>query len=333
MAAPLLLGRRAAAGAAAPVRAPRPLALAAACPGGTSRVEIARSLRPARRLARRSAAEEGAGLSTADNDDKQEEEGAGVPGNGSSVVESTSQYTGPGADVLQKARDALAEGTADAAFLESLLPQLETELSSLAEADGAAEEKSSQLEAELQNMNDKYLRLSADFDNFKKRSAAERDRTQQTVKGDIVTQFLPLVDNFELAKSQVKCNTEEEEKINNSYQGLYRQMVDVFKALGVEAVDAVGQPFDPNVHEAVMREPNDDVPDQTVLEEFRRGFALGDRLIRPAMVKVSASEAPAPNAGEGDGEDDTGSEADAEKPVAGPNDSVEDQNKEEQTTG
>jgi len=251
------------------------------------------------------------------------------------VVESAPEYVGPGAAVLQKARDALAEGTADAAFLqESLLPELEAELSSLAEADSAAEEKSSKLEGELQDMTDKFLRLSADFDNFKKRSATERDRTRQTVKGDVVTQFLPLVDNFELAKSQVKCNTEEEEKINNSYQGLYRQMVDVFKALGVEAVDSVGQPFDPNVHEAIMREPNDDVPDQTVLEEFRRGFTLGDRLIRPAMVKVSTSDAPTPTAGEAsDGEDGTGSEDEAEKPMADPSENVEDQSKEEQTTG
>lgn len=69
-------------------------------------------------------------------------------------------------------------------------------------------------------------------------------------------------------------------------QGLYKQMVEVFKSLGVEAVPGVGQPFDPNVHEAIMREPNDSMPDGTVLQEFRRGFKLGKTLLRPGMVKV-----------------------------------------------
>lgn len=69
-------------------------------------------------------------------------------------------------------------------------------------------------------------------------------------------------------------------------QGLYKQMVEVFKGLGVEAVPGVGQPFDPNVHEAIMRELNDSMPDGTVLQEFRRGFKLGKSLLRPGMVKV-----------------------------------------------
>ena len=70
-------------------------------------------------------------------------------------------------------------------------------------------------------------------------------------------------------------------------QGLYKQMVDSFRSLGVEAVPGVGHPFDPNFHEAIVSETNDDVPDGTVLQEFRKGFQCGDRLLRPAMVKVS----------------------------------------------
>jgi molecular chaperone GrpE len=70
-------------------------------------------------------------------------------------------------------------------------------------------------------------------------------------------------------------------------QGVYKQMVEVFRSLGVEAVPGVGSPFNPEVHDAIMREENDDVPDGTVLKEFRRGFRLGDQLMRPAMVQVS----------------------------------------------
>lgn len=76
-------------------------------------------------------------------------------------------------------------------------------------------------------------------------------------------------------------------------QGLYKQMVDIMKGLGVDAVDTVGALFDPELHEAIMREPNDEVPDGTVLMEFRKGFRMGDRLLRPAMVKVSFTEAAA----------------------------------------
>jgi molecular chaperone GrpE len=73
-------------------------------------------------------------------------------------------------------------------------------------------------------------------------------------------------------------------------QGLYKQMVDIMKSLGVDAVDTVGSAFDPEVHEAIMREPNDEVPDGTVIMEFRKGFKMGERMLRPAMVKVSFTE-------------------------------------------
>jgi molecular chaperone GrpE len=73
-------------------------------------------------------------------------------------------------------------------------------------------------------------------------------------------------------------------------------MVDIMKGLGVDTVDTVGAPFDPEIHEAIMREPNDEVPDGTVLLEFRKGFKMGERLLRPAMVKVSFTENAAPAA-------------------------------------
>ena len=75
-------------------------------------------------------------------------------------------------------------------------------------------------------------------------------------------------------------------KFHHLMQGLYKQMVETFKSLGVEAVPGVGQPFDPNFHDAIAREDNDDFPDGTVLKEFRRGFRLGNTLLRPAMVQV-----------------------------------------------
>lgn len=124
---------------------------------------------------------------------------------------------------------------------------------------------------------------------MRRRSAAAQETAAAGAKEDVVKGFLPLIDNFDLARQQLKPATEGEEKINNSYQSLYRQMVDIFKKLGVEAVETVGKPFDPNVHEAIMREDRTDVNDDEVVEEFRKGFLVNGKLVRPAMVKVASN--------------------------------------------
>jgi molecular chaperone GrpE len=80
--------------------------------------------------------------------------------------------------------------------------------------------------------------------------------------------------------------------VTNCVQNLYKQLVEILRGLGVDAVPTVGAPFDPELHDAIMREPSDEVPDQTVLQEFRKGFKMGDRLLRPAMVKVRESVLP-----------------------------------------
>ena len=99
--------------------------------------------------------------------------------------------------------------------------------------------------------------------------------------------LLPTIDAFDLSRTNIKATTEGEEKIVAGYQGLYGQLVAAFKTQGLEVVETVGSPFDPAVHEAIMREASDTVPEDDVLEEFRKGFKIGDTLIRPAMVKVS----------------------------------------------
>ncbi|KVH99443.1 GrpE nucleotide exchange factor [Cynara cardunculus var. scolymus] len=103
-----------------------------------------------------------------------------------------------------------------------------------------------------------------------------------------------MVDNFERAKQQLKLETEQEKKIDASYQGIYKQFVEIMRSLHVAAVPTVGKAFDPSVHEAIAREESKEFNEGTVIEEFRRGFVLGERLLRPAMVKVSAGPGPAP---------------------------------------
>ena len=132
------------------------------------------------------------------------------------------------------------------------------------------------------------MRIAADFENFRKRTLKEKDDLELQVKRNTITELLPIIDNFERARAQIKPQNDGEMGIHKSYQGVYKQLVDCLKRLGVSPMRPEGQEFDPNEHEAVMREPTDEYPEGTVLEELVRGYFLGDRVLRHAMVKVAA---------------------------------------------
>ncbi|XP_071693215.1 uncharacterized protein [Rutidosis leptorrhynchoides] len=170
--------------------------------------------------------------------------------------------------------------------IEATLCHLETEKNKLSE-------KVASLTANSSSGKERYIRLQADFDNFRKRSEKERLNVRSNAQGEVVESLLPMVDNFERAKQQLKIETEQEKKIDASYQGIYKQFVEIMRNLRVAAVPTVGKPFDPAVHEAIAREESKEFNEGIVLEEFRRGFILGERLLRPAMVKVSAGPGPA----------------------------------------
>lgn len=156
-------------------------------------------------------------------------------------------------------------------------------------------------QAQLEDLKAQHARLAADFDNFRKRTAKEKEELEVRIKANLLKELLTVVDNFERARSQVKPQTDEEMTIHKSYQGIYKQMVDCFKRLGVAPMRPEGQPFDPNLHEAVMRETTSEHPEDTVIEELMRGYLLGDRVLRHAMVKVAAAPDDAPS-GEAGGE-------------------------------
>lgn len=144
------------------------------------------------------------------------------------------------------------------------------------------------LKAQLEDRANQSMRIAADFENYRKRTSKEKDELATQIKGDTIIELLPVVDNFERARSQIKPQTEAEMTIHKSYQSVYKQLVETLKRLGVSAMRAEGQEFDPLLHEAVMREPTADHPEGVVIEEFVRGYQLGDRVLRHAMVKVSA---------------------------------------------
>ncbi|KST62768.1 molecular chaperone GrpE [Mastigocoleus testarum BC008] len=144
------------------------------------------------------------------------------------------------------------------------------------------------LKAQLEERTIQYARLGADFDNYRKRMLKEKEELDLQVKQRAITELLPVVDNFERARAQIKPQNDGEMGIHKSYQGVYKLLVDCLKRLGVAPMRPEGKEFDPNLHEAVMREPTDEHPEGTVLEELVRGYYLGERVLRHAMVKVAA---------------------------------------------
>ncbi|KAF1001892.1 uncharacterized protein LOC141702981 [Apium graveolens] len=148
--------------------------------------------------------------------------------------------------------------------------------------------KTSTLTAEMNSGKERFIRLQADFDNFRKRSEKEKLTIRSDAEGEVIRSLLPMVDNFERAKQQLKLQTDQEKKIDASYQGIYKQFVEIMRSLRVAVVATVGKPFNPLLHEAIAREPSQEYKEGIIVQEFRRGFLLGDRLLRPATVKVSA---------------------------------------------
>lgn len=145
---------------------------------------------------------------------------------------------------------------------------------------------------EISNQRDafqsQYLRIAADFDNFRKRSSKEKEDIEVRTKCTTIIELLSVVDNFERARTQIKPQNEGEMGIHKSYQGVYKQLVESLKRIGVSPMRPEGQQFDPNLHEAVMREPTEEHPEGTVMEELQRGYYLGDRILRHSLVKVAA---------------------------------------------
>ncbi|MTJ13724.1 nucleotide exchange factor GrpE [Anabaena sp. UHCC 0187] len=144
------------------------------------------------------------------------------------------------------------------------------------------------LKIQLEERSTQYMRIAADFENYRKRTAKEKEELDLQVKRNTITELLPVVDNFERARAHLKPQGDGEMTIHKSYQGVYKQLVDCLKRLGVAPMRPEGQEFDPNLHEAVMREPTDEHPEGTVLEELVRGYYFGERVLRHAMVKVAA---------------------------------------------
>ena len=154
------------------------------------------------------------------------------------------------------------------------------------------EQELNTLKQEHETLQSQYMRIAADFDNFRKRQSRDQDDIRQQLICSTLSEILPVVDNFERARQQLNPEGEEAQALHRSYQGLYKQLVDVLKQQGVARMEVVGQVFDPTLHEAVLREESTEHPEDVVTEELQRGYHLNGKVLRLALVKVSMGPGP-----------------------------------------
>lgn len=150
----------------------------------------------------------------------------------------------------------------------------------------AANEKIAELEAKLEEESNRYLRLQADFDNSRRRSRLDMEAAQTYRAQSLVMDLLPSIDNLERAL-KIEAVDEQTQSLYTGVEMVYRGILEALKKEGVEAIEAVGKEFDPHLHQAVMQEEVEGTDSNIVVDEFQKGYKLKDRVIRPAMVKVS----------------------------------------------
>jgi molecular chaperone GrpE len=154
---------------------------------------------------------------------------------------------------------------------------------------GTAVADADELQRQRDDFYDRLLRKTAEFDNYRKRVERDRQSMAEAVAADAVKDLLPLVDDLERAL-KVETGSEGAEAYRKGVELIHRQLLEVLRKRGVHAIEALGTDFDPHFHQAIAHEPAAGRRDGEVIEEFGRGYMLGDRLIRPAIVKVAKGE-------------------------------------------
>ena len=154
------------------------------------------------------------------------------------------------------------------------------------DAPAGATADAAELQKQRDELYDRLLRTSAEFDNYRKRIDRERQQVHESAAAGIISELLPLVDDFERALNLGAARSGGD-AYHQGIELIYKQLLEVLRKRGVRPLEALGADFDPHFHQAVSYEPADGRRDGEVIEEFRRGYMLGDRLLRPAMVKVA----------------------------------------------
>ena len=151
-----------------------------------------------------------------------------------------------------------------------------------------AKEEKNEWQEKYETLNNQYIRLAADFDNFRKRQEAERESLLKYGAENTVRKLIEVIDNFDRGMKAIET-VEDCEKLKECYQLAYKNFNEVLAKIGLEVIPAEGEEFDPNLHEAVMQTPTDEKPENTIIAELQKGYKLGDKVLRPTLVNVATA--------------------------------------------
>ena len=151
------------------------------------------------------------------------------------------------------------------------------------------EDTDNKLQEEYDKLNQQYIRLAADFDNYRKRQAQEKESLIKYGTENALKNLLEILDNFERGAKALE-NVEEIDKVKESFDLIHKQVFETLSKMGLEEIKAVGEEFDPNFHEAVMQTPTDEHPEHTVIAELQKGYKVGDKVLRPTLVNVATAK-------------------------------------------
>ena len=146
-----------------------------------------------------------------------------------------------------------------------------------------------ELQEKYDNLNQQYIRLAADFDNYRKRQEHEREELLKFGTENALKKLLDVLDNFERGKKALE-NIDDCAKVKESFDLVHKQVIETLKKMGLEEIDTVDKEFDPNFHEAVMQTPTSEKPEHTIINELQKGYKFGDKVLRAALVNVATAE-------------------------------------------
>lgn len=156
-------------------------------------------------------------------------------------------------------------------------------------SESTQETEDNNLQTKYDVLNSQYIRLAADFDNYRKRQAQERESLLKYGAENTLKKIIEVLDNFERGE-KANETVDDCDKLRESFNLVHKQLLDVLTKVGLEPIEAEGQEFDPNFHEAVMQTPTSDYPEHTIIAVLQKGYKLEDRVLRPALVNVATAE-------------------------------------------
>lgn len=146
-----------------------------------------------------------------------------------------------------------------------------------------------ELQEKYDRLNQQYIRLAADFDNYRKRQEQEREALLKYGAENALKKMIEVLDNFERGEKALE-NVDDCQQVKDSFNLLHKQVMDTLTKLGLEPIETAGQEFDPNFHEAVMQTPTSEHPENTIINELQKGYKMGDKVLRASLVNVATAE-------------------------------------------